>query len=155
MVGPLVNGAAATRVIEWIEEAQRGGARLLCGGERDGNAIAPAVLSGGETASRIWCDEAFGPVVAVDSYDDLDDAFARVNDSRYGLQAGIFTSDLASALRAHRELAVGTVIVGDSPSYRSDSLPYGGWKDSGVGREGVRAAMQELTDPRALILPDA
>jgi acyl-CoA reductase-like NAD-dependent aldehyde dehydrogenase len=152
MVGPLVNNAAATRVGQWIEEAQERGAQLLCGGERDGNAISPAVLVGGDTASKVWCDEVFGPVVALDYYDELDDAFARVNSSRYGLQAGIFTSDINSALRAHRELDVGTVIVGDGPSYRSDSLPYGGSKDSGVGREGVRAAMLDFTDPRALIL---
>jgi acyl-CoA reductase-like NAD-dependent aldehyde dehydrogenase len=152
MVGPLVNDAAAIRVQEWIDEAQQRGARLLCGGEREGNAIAPAVLVGGDTTSRVWCDEAFGPVVALASYDDIDEAFERLNDSRYGLQAGVFTSDTGIALRAHRELVVGTVIVGDSPSYRSDSLPYGGWKDSGVGREGVRAAMEEITDPRALIL---
>jgi aldehyde dehydrogenase (NAD+)/glyceraldehyde-3-phosphate dehydrogenase (NADP+) len=154
MVGPLVSDAAATRVLELIEEAQQSGATLLCGGARDGNAIAPAVLSGGDRGSRIWSDEAFGPVLAIDSYQDLDEAFGRVNDSRYGLQAGIFTTDIQTAFRAHRDLDVGTVIVGDSPSYRSDPLPYGGGKDSGVGREGVRAAMQELSEPRALILPE-
>ncbi len=155
MVGPLVNDAAASRVEEWIEEAQQRGARLLCGGEREGNAIAPAVLAGGEPSARVWCDEAFGPVVALATYDDIDEAFERVNDSRYGLQAGIFTSDIGLAMRAHRELVVGTVIVGDGPSYRSDALPYGGWKDSGVGREGVRAAMEDFTDPRALILNES
>ena len=153
VVGPLVNDAAASRVQEWIEEAEQRGARRLCGGEREGNAITPAVLAGGDFTSRVWSDEVFGPVVALASYDDIDDAFDQLNDSRYGLQAGIFTSDIGLALRAHRELVVGTVIVGDSPSYRSDSLPYGGSKDSGTGREGVRAAMEDLTDPRALILP--
>jgi acyl-CoA reductase-like NAD-dependent aldehyde dehydrogenase len=154
MVGPLVSDAAATRVSELIDEAQQSGATVLCGGDRDGNAIAPVVLSGGDRGSRIWSDEAFGPVVAIDSYEDLDEAFGRVNESRYGLQAGIFTADIQTAFRAHRELDVGTVIVGDSPSYRSDALPYGGLKDSGVGREGVREAMQELSVPRALILPE-
>jgi aldehyde dehydrogenase (NAD+) len=153
MVGPLVSPAVADRLKEWIEEAQSLGATLLCGGEREGNAIAPTVLAGGDQQARVWCEEAFGPVVVVATYDDIDDAFIRVNESRFGLQAGIFTSDIALALRAHRELVVGTVIVGDTPSYRSDSIPYGGWKDSGVGREGVRAAMDGLTDPRGLILP--
>jgi aldehyde dehydrogenase (NAD+) len=152
MVGPLVNAAVADRVSDWIEEAQRLGASLLCGGEREGNAIAPAVLSGGDEQARVWCEEAFGPVVVVATYDDIAEAFRRVNDTRFGLQAGIFTSDIELALQAHRELVVGNVIVGDSPSYRSDSIPYGGWKDSGVGREGVRAAMNELTDSRGLIL---
>jgi acyl-CoA reductase-like NAD-dependent aldehyde dehydrogenase len=152
MVGPLVNAAVADRVGGWIEEAQRLGATLLCGGEREGNAIAPAVLLGGDEQARVWCDEVFGPVVVVAAYDNVDDAFRRVNDSRFGLQAGIFTSDIELALRAHRELVVGNVIVGDSPSYRSDSVPYGGWKDSGTGREGVRAAMNDLTDSRGLIL---
>jgi acyl-CoA reductase-like NAD-dependent aldehyde dehydrogenase len=152
MVGPLVNSGVADRVGEWIEEAQRLGASLLCGGEREGNAIAPAVLSGGDGQARVWCEEAFGPVVVVAPYDQIDDAFRRVNDSRFGLQAGIFTTDIELALRAHRELVVGNVIVGDSPSYRSYSIPYGGWKDSGTGREGVRAAMHELTDSRGLVL---
>jgi aldehyde dehydrogenase (NAD+) len=152
MVGPLVNAAVANRVGEWIEEAQRLGAKLLCGGEREGNAIAPAVLSGGDEQARVWCEEAFGPVVVVATYDEIDEAFRRVNDTRFGLQAGIFTTDIELALRAHRELVVGNVIVGDSPSYRSDSIPYGGWKDSGIGREGVRAAMNDLTDSRGLVL---
>ena len=152
MVGPMVSSAAADRVGEWIDEAQSLGATLVCGGERDGNTIAPAVLVGGDAEARVWREEAFGPVVAVAPYDSIDDAFARVNDSRFGLQAGVFTSDLDIALRAHRELQVGTVLIGDSPSYRSDSMPYGGWKDSGVGREGVRWAMEELTDTRGLIL---
>jgi acyl-CoA reductase-like NAD-dependent aldehyde dehydrogenase len=152
IVGPLVNDAAATRVTDWIGDAQRRGARLLCGGQRDGNAISPAVLVDVAPSARVWCEEAFGPVVALSPYDELDDAFARLNASRYGLQAGVFTSDIGVALRAHRDLVVGTVLIGDSPSYRSDSLPYGGWKDSGVGREGVRAAIEELSDPRGLIL---
>jgi acyl-CoA reductase-like NAD-dependent aldehyde dehydrogenase len=152
MVGPMVSAAAADRVGEWIEEAQQLGATLLCGGEREGNAIAPVVLSGGDSQARVWSNEAFGPVVVLSAYDHIDEAFDGVNDSRYGLQAGIFTRDMGLAMRAHRELVVGTVIVGDGPSYRSDSMPYGGWKDSGVGREGVPAAMEDFTDPRGLIL---
>ncbi len=152
MVGPLVSSDAADRVGQWIDEGRASGARLLCGGERDGNAISPTVLAGGDRGARIWRDEAFGPVVVVAPYDELDEAIAGVNDSRFGLQAGIFTHDIAVAMRAHRELVVGNVIVGDSPSYRSDSISYGGWKDSGIGREGVRAAMDELTASRGLVL---
>jgi acyl-CoA reductase-like NAD-dependent aldehyde dehydrogenase len=152
MIGPMVSSAAADRVGEWIEEAQSLGARLLCGGERTGNTIAPVVLVGGGHEARVWREEVFGPVVVVEAYDSIDDAIQHVNESRFGLQAGVFTSDVAIAFKAHRELQVGNVIVGDSPSYRSDSMPYGGWKDSGVGREGVRWAMEELTDSRGLIL---
>ena len=152
MVGPMVNSEAADRVSEWIDESQTLGAELLCGGERDGNTIAPAVLAGGDRQARLWREEAFGPVVVVAAYDSIDEAIERVNESRFGLQAGVFTSDIGVAFKAHRELQVGNVIVGDSPSYRSDSMPYGGWKDSGLGREGVRWAMEELTDSRGLIL---
>jgi aldehyde dehydrogenase (NAD+) len=151
-VGPLVNDRAAMRVEEWIRDAVAAGATLHCGGERSGTSVTPAVLTDVPADRGLWCEEAFGPVVAVTTYDDIDDAFARVNASRFGLQAGIFTSNIQLALRAHRELVVGTLMVGDSPSYRADTLPYGGWKDSGVGREGVRYAIDELTDPRGLVL---
>jgi acyl-CoA reductase-like NAD-dependent aldehyde dehydrogenase len=151
-VGPLVSLDAAARVEEAIRDAVSAGATLLCGGERSGTSVTPAVLTNVPPDCRVWREEAFGPVLALAAYDDVADAFRRVNDSRYGLQAGIFTSDIGLALRAHRELVVGTVMVGDSPSYRADNLPYGGWKDSGVGREGVRAAMDELTDRRGLVL---
>jgi acyl-CoA reductase-like NAD-dependent aldehyde dehydrogenase len=152
IVGPMVSAQAADRVTSWIREAVDQGAELLCGGDRDGSAITPTVLAEGSTDAHVWRDEVFGPVVALSAYSDVDDAFGRVNDSRFGLQAGIFTSDIALAMKAHRELSVGTVIVGDSPSFRADSLPYGGWKESGAGREGVRFAMNEITDSRALIL---
>jgi aldehyde dehydrogenase (NAD+)/glyceraldehyde-3-phosphate dehydrogenase (NADP+) len=151
-VGPMVSEAAAHRVETWIADAVAGGAGLLCGGERAGTTVAPAVLSDVAPDRQVWRDEAFGPVLALATYREIDDAFRRVNDSRFGLQAGVFTSDLELALRAHRELVVGTVMIGDSPSYRADALPYGGWKDSGMGREGVRFAMAELTDARGLVL---
>lgn len=151
-VGPLVNERAAARVEEWVRDAIDGGATLLCGGERRGTSVTPTIVANVAPDRRVWREEAFGPVVALAPYDDIADAFERVNDSRYGLQAGIFTSDIELALRAHRDLVVGIVMVGDSPSYRADNLPYGGWKDSGVGREGVRAAMNEFTDARGLVL---
>lgn len=152
VVGPLVSSAAADRVAASIEAATAGGAELLCGGEREGTTIAPTVLAGVEPQMGIWSEEIFGPVLALATYDEIESAFAAVNDSRFGLQAGLFTSDIELAMRAHRELEVGAVMIGESPSFRADALPYGGWKASGVGREGVRAAMDELTDTRALVL---
>ena len=152
VVGPLVSSVAADRVEASIEAAVAGGAELLCGGEREGTTIAPTVLAEVEPEMAIWGDEVFGPVLALRTYDEIETAFAAVNDSRFGLQAGVFTSDIQLAMRAHRELQVGAVMIGESPSFRADALPYGGWKASGVGREGVRAAMEELTDTRALVL---
>jgi len=152
VVGPLVSSAAADRVTASIEAAIGAGAELLTGGERDGNTIAPAVLAGVEPGMDLWSEEIFGPVLALSTYDSVDDAFGAVNDSRFGLQAGVFTSNIELAMRAHRELEVGAVMIGESPSFRADALPYGGWKASGVGREGIRAAMDELTDTRALVL---
>jgi aldehyde dehydrogenase (NAD+) len=152
IVGPMVSDDAAERVARWIDEAVAEGADVCCGGTRDGTTFAPTVVAGANPTSRIWAEEVFGPVVATRPYRDIDEAFAQANASRFGLQAGIFTSDLGLAMRAHRELVVGTVIVGDSPSYRADPLPYGGWKESGVGREGIRFAMDELTDSRSMVL---
>jgi acyl-CoA reductase-like NAD-dependent aldehyde dehydrogenase len=152
VVGPLVSETAACRVEDWVDEAVAGGARVVCGGQRDGSSYAPTVVTGVMPQMRVWKDEVFGPVVCVTTYRDVDEAFALANDSRYGLQAGIFTSDVQLAFRAHRALEVGAVVVGDSASFRADPAPYGGWKDSGVGREGVRFAMDELTAPRALVI---
>lgn len=151
-VGPLISEAAARKVEAWISEAVDGGAHLHCGGKRDGTTVSPAVLSAVDTESSLWSEEVFGPVICLATYRDIDKAFALVNDSRYGLQAGILTSDLKLAFRAHSELQVGAVIVGDSPSFRADPAPYGGWKESGFGREGVRFAMSEFTAPRVMVL---
>jgi len=104
------------------------------------------------SGQRVLDDEVFGPVLSIMPFDTLDEAFAAVNASRFGLQAGVFTGDLPTAFRAHRELHVGGVIIGDVPSYRADQMPYGGAKESGSGREGVRAAMDDLTEPRVLVL---
>jgi acyl-CoA reductase-like NAD-dependent aldehyde dehydrogenase len=152
IVGPVVSNDAAERIQMWVEEAVGAGAEVCCGGTRDGTSFAPTVVVNPSPTSRIWAEEVFGPVVATRTYSDIDEAFATANESRFGLQAGIFTKDLGLAMRAHRELVVGTVIVGDSPSYRADPLPYGGWKESGVGREGIRFAMDELTDSRSLVV---
>jgi len=151
-VGPLTSIAAAERVSDWVGEAVAAGARLRCGGTRDGATVAPTVLTGVPRDARVSVDEVFGPVVVVEEVPDLDAGFAAVNDSRFGLQAGVFTHDVAVAFRAHRELEVGGVVVGDVPSYRADQMPYGGIKDSGTGREGVEAAMADLTEQRVLVL---
>jgi acyl-CoA reductase-like NAD-dependent aldehyde dehydrogenase len=151
-VGPLIDEAAARRVESWVDEAVAAGARLLTGGTRDGASYAPTVLTGVPVTAKVACEEVFGPVVVLEAVDSVDEAFVRVNDSRFGLQAGVFTRDLQLAFRAARELEVGGVVIGDVPSFRADQMPYGGLKDSGVGREGVRSAMEDLTEERVLVL---
>jgi aldehyde dehydrogenase (NAD+) len=151
-VGPLVDAAAAVRVAEWVDEAVATGAVLRAGGVRDGATYAPTVLTDVPAGSRVWDEEVFGPVLAVVPVDGVDEAFAAVNASRYGLQAGVFTHDLQTAFRAARELEVGGVVVGDVPSYRAEQMPYGGIKESGSGREGVRSTMEDLTEETVLVL---
>lgn len=151
-VGPLVSEDAAKRVEAWVEEAVQGGARVLTGGKREGATYAPTVLADVPADAAVSCEEVFGPVLIVREAAGADEAFAAVNDSKYGLQAGVFTRDLQIAFHAHRALEVGGVIVGDVPSYRADQMPYGGTKRSGVGREGVRYAMEDYTYERVLVL---
>ncbi|GAB2496752.1 aldehyde dehydrogenase family protein [Streptosporangium sandarakinum] len=151
-VGPLVSVEAAERVESWVKEAVAAGARLLTGGTRDGATVAPTVLADVPRDTKLGCEEVFGPVMTVQTVSGVDEAFAAVNDSRYGLQAGVFTRNLDIAFRANRELEVGGVIIGDVPSYRADQMPYGGVKDSGVGREGVRSAMEDLTYEKVMVL---
>jgi len=151
-VGPLIDQAAAERVDAWVGEATALGGRVLAGGVRDGSSYAPTVLADVPATAQVVREEVFGPVVTLFPVDDVEDAIARVNASRYGLQAGVFTHDLRIAFQAHRDLEVGGVIVGDVPSFRADQMPYGGVKDSGVGREGVRAAMEDFTQERVLVV---
>jgi len=152
-VGPLISTEAADRVEAWVAEAVRAGARVLTGGQRTGDATyAPTVLVDVPGDAKVSTEEVFGPVLAVWRTDGVEDAFARVNDSAYGLQAGVFTRDLRTAFAAHRALKVGGVVVGDAPSYRADQMPYGGTKASGQGREGLRSAMADLTEERVLVL---
>ncbi|MEV0094264.1 aldehyde dehydrogenase family protein [Streptomyces sp. NPDC050738] len=150
-VGPLVSEAAAVRVESWVDEAVKAGAQLLTGGKRDGAAYAPTVLADLPEGTTIATEEVFGPVLSVRKVDGEAEAFAAVNDSKYGLQAGVFTHDLQTAFRAHSALEVGGVIVGDVPSYRADQMPYGGAKQSGVGREGVAFAMADYTYERVMV----
>lgn len=151
-VGPLVSEAAAERVEEWVREAVESGARVLAGGTRVGATVAPTVLADVPADAKVCREEVFGPVMVLQPVDSVDEAFAAVNDSAYGLQAGVFTRSLDTAFRANRELEVGGVIIGDVPSYRADQMPYGGVKDSGVGREGLRAAMEDYTYEKVMVL---
>ncbi|MFJ8395369.1 aldehyde dehydrogenase family protein [Streptomyces sp. NPDC094144] len=151
-VGPLVNEDAAKRVESWVDEAVQAGGKLLTGGERDGATYAPTVLTDLPDGVSLSCEEVFGPVLSVQKVDGEAEAFASVNSSKYGLQAGVFTHDLQTAFRAHRALEVGGVIIGDVPSYRADQMPYGGTKQSGTGREGVWYAMDDYTYERVLVL---
>ena len=154
-VGPLIDEDEARRLTDWIGEAIADGARVLCGGGRDGAIVEPTVLERVPESCRIWAEEAFGPVVVLRPFDNLEEAFALVNASRYGLQAALFTRDMDTIMQAWDKLAVGAVIVNESSSFRDDAMPYGGVKDSGLGREGVHSAMDEMTEPRLLVMPHA
>ncbi len=151
-VGPLINEDAARRVEEWVDEAVGLGGSLEVGGKRDGTTYPPTVLTGVPRQAKVCREEVFGPVMVVERVTDDAAAFAAVNDSAFGLQAGVFTHDLRTAFTAHRTLEVGGVIVGDVPSYRADQMPYGGVKASGVGREGLRSAMEDYTEQRVMVL---
>jgi len=151
-VGPMISEQAARRVEQWVREAVEAGGRLLAGGGRTGAVVEPTVLADVPDDAKVCREEVFGPVLVLRRVASVDEAFAVVNDSAYGLQAGVFTTSLATAFRAAKELEVGGVIIGDVPSYRADQMPYGGVKDSGVGREGLRAAMEDYTYPRTTVL---
>jgi acyl-CoA reductase-like NAD-dependent aldehyde dehydrogenase len=151
-VGPMISDAAADRAVEWIEEAMSSGAKLRCGGQRRGAFVEPTILTATRPDQRVNCEEVFAPVVTVEPYDDFADALRFVNDSRYGLQTGLFTRDAGLIFQAFEELEVGAVIVGDSPTFRIDQMPYGGVKDSGLGREGLRYAIEEMTERKLLVL---
>ncbi len=152
VVGPLVDEKAAIRVEAWVDEAVAAGASLLTGGVRDGASYSPAVLTDVPSDAKVACEEVFGPVLVLVRADGVDAAFATVNESRFGLQTGVFTHDLQVAFRAHAELEVGGVVIGDVPTFRADQMPYGGVKASGVGREGLRSAMDDFTYERVLVL---
>ena len=136
-IGPMIAESEAVRLEAWIKEAVEGGARLLCGGNRDGAMLEATILESAPHDSKVNAEETFGPVSIIDSFSDFDDALARVNDSQFGLQAGVFTRDIYKAHKAWDELDVGGVVIGDVPSWRVDNMPYGGVKESGLGREGA------------------
>jgi acyl-CoA reductase-like NAD-dependent aldehyde dehydrogenase len=151
-IGPMIDTKEAERLDSWIQEAVAGGARLLCGGKREGAMLQATLLENVGKSTKLNCEEAFGPVATLSKFSDFEAVLDQVNDSKFGLQAGIFTRDLFNAMRAWDKLEVGGVVIGDVPSYRVDNMPYGGVKDSGLGREGVRFAMEDMTEIRNLVI---
>jgi aldehyde dehydrogenase (NAD+) len=151
-VGPLIDHDSLERVSAWVDEAVQAGAEVLSGGKREDPFYVPTVLAKTDKSMKVRQEEIFGPVVTLETYSDFEDAIARVNETRYGLQAGVFTRDLDRLMLAHRDIVCGGVIANDISAFRADQMPYGGSKDSGVGREGLRYAMEEMTEPRILVL---
>jgi glyceraldehyde-3-phosphate dehydrogenase (NADP+) len=152
VVGPLIERQHVTRVLSWIEEAVGEGAKLLCGGRSEGQVVWPTVLTATSPSQRVRELEVFGPVTVVEPASSFEEALALANAGRFGLQASVFTPKLAHALKAYDELEFGAVLVNDATSFRVDNYPYGGTKDSGFGREGVRFAMEEMSEPKVLVL---
>ncbi len=153
-LGGLIDEGAATRVEGWLEEAKAAGGKVLCGGKRDGTRLEPTVVESCPAEVALSAREAFAPVVLVRPYDNFADAVAAADDSRYGLQAGVFTRDLGRVRYAYENIKVGAVVAGDVPTFRVDHMPYGGAKESGIGREGPRYALEEYTEPRMLVVGD-
>lgn len=154
VVGPMIETRHVERVLSWLKEATDGGARLCCGGTRDGNVLAPTVLTGTRPEQRVCKDEIFGPVTVLEPVDDFAAGLRACNASRFGIQASVFTRELGRALTAYRELDFPGVLINDAPTFRVDNVPYGGVRDSGTGREGVRFAVEEFTQTKLLSLRD-
>lgn len=152
VMGPLIDDAAAERVSQWIAEAVRQGATVLAGGGRNGRVVEPTVLENVSRTSNVFCKEIFGPVVTLQKFGTIEEAVSGVNDSSFGLQAGIFSNDFQNILYAYNNIEVGAVIVNDNPTFRIDNMPYGGIKDSGFGREGLKYAIEEMTEPKLLVM---
>ncbi len=150
-ISALITQKDVTRVLDWIDEARRRGAKVATGGQRDGNAIMATVLTDVKPDMRVFSEEVFGPLVAVTTYDTFDEALRLVNSSRFGINAGVYTNDLGKAMKAAREIKAGAVLINDVPSYRVDHMPYGGVKDSGMGREGLKYAIEEMTELKLVI----
>ena len=151
-VGPVIDAGNVERIDEWVREAVSEGAEILTGGKAESPFYHPTLISHVRPEMKVCREEIFGPVVTIMPYQTFEEAIGLVNDSRYGLQAGVFTNDLNRAFQAHRELEVGGIIINDQSAFRSDQMPYGGSKDSGFGREGLRYAMEEMTEPRIMVL---
>jgi len=151
-IGPMIAQAEADRLKSWIDEAVGKGAKLLCGGQKKGTMLAATVLEDVPETASVSCEEAFGPLVTLTKFNDFDAALKEVNNSKFGLQAGIFTRDIYKAHKAWDQLDVGGVVIGDVPSWRVDNMPYGGVKDSGLGREGIKFAMEDMTELRLMVV---
>ena len=152
VIGPMIDEDSARKVEEWIREALAEGAVLQCGGERKGALLQPTVLTNVRSGMNVCANEVFAPVATVEPFGTIDEAIRMVNDSRYGLQAGVFTNNLSHALKAYEEIEAGGVILNDYPTFRIDHMPYGGVKASGFGREGLRYAIEEMTEPKLLVI---
>jgi acyl-CoA reductase-like NAD-dependent aldehyde dehydrogenase len=153
-IGPMIAESEAERLEDWIGRARAAGAEVLCGGTRDGAILEATLLKNVPRDQSLCAEEAFGPVAIIDTFSDFDDALSRTNDSDFGIHAGIFTPSLDHAMRAWDELEVGGVLINEIPSWRVDNMPYGGVKDSGLGREGIRYAMKDMSEIRALVIRD-
>ena len=151
-IGPMISETEAERLESWINEAIQDGAKLLCGGKREGVMLQASLLEGVGATQKLRNEEAFGPVAILDSFNDFDAALESINESKFGLQAGIFTRDIYKAQKAWDTLDVGGVIIGDVPSWRVDHMPYGGVKDSGLGREGIKYAIEDMTEIRLMVI---
>ena len=151
-IGPLIDEGADDRTRQWIDEAVAGGARVLCGGKGDGRFFEPTVLENTSRDMKVICSEVFAPVVSLIPYESFNSALEMVNDSVYGLHAGVYTGDIGKAFDAFRKLEVGGVIINDVPTYRADHMPYGGVKESGLGREGLRYSIEEMTEIKTMVL---
>jgi len=151
-IGPLINPGETERVISWIEEAKAQGAEVVSGGNVVDNIVQPTIMEKVKPGMKVSCEEVFGPLVNIFRYQDINEALDQVNDSEFGLQAGLFTNDSNIIFKAFDVLEVGGVIAGDIPTYRIDPMPYGGVKGSGTGREGARFAIEEMTEPKLLVV---
>ncbi|MBI5892480.1 MAG: aldehyde dehydrogenase family protein, partial [Deltaproteobacteria bacterium] len=151
-IGPMIENGAVKRTEEWVKEAVKDGAKVLIGGKSKGAFFEPTVLSNITQSMKVCSEEAFAPIVTVSQYDDFEEAVKSINNSKYGLQAGVFTRDIKNIFHAYNELQVGGVIINDIPTYRIDHMPYGGVKLSGFGREGVKYAINEMTEIKLLAL---
>ena len=151
-LGPMLNDGACQRIDSWIAEAVAGGASVIAGGQRDGQLYQATVIEGAQPDMKVMREEVFGPVVCLLPFDDFEQALDAVNDSPFGLQAGVYTRDLNRALLATQKLNVGGVMINDVPTFRVDQMPYGGMKDSGVGREGPRFAIEEMTNLKMVVI---
>ncbi|HZM20066.1 MAG TPA: aldehyde dehydrogenase family protein [Gaiellaceae bacterium] len=151
-VGPVIDEDARDRILEWVDEARSGGAEILTGGDLDGELIRPTVIANADAELKVSCQEVFGPVVTVNRYGTLDEAIELANGTEFGLQAGIFTGSIRTAMRAAQELEFGGVTVNEAPTFRADQMPYGGVKESGNTKEGPAYAVRELTDERVVVI---
>ena len=152
-VGPMINPAARDKVVQWIAQAEAAGARLLTPLRTESlGLLHPVLIENAPRDAAVTGEEAFAPLAVLESYDTFEEALGRVNDSAYGLQAGVFTSDITKAFRAFEEIEAGGVLINQTPTFRVENMPYGGVKDSGFGREGVRYAMEDMTEMRSLVV---